>query len=226
MKTALKIAWREARASRAKFLFVILAVAAGVACLTGVKGFTRVFQTMLSREARTLMAGDLMVRTFSLPTREQQALFDRLEQEGLRRTWITETVTMMSRSGDAPPVLISVKAIDPKVYPFYGAVKLDPPQSLDSALKSDTIAVSTDLLLRMDARIGDTVRIGGQPFRIIGTVQSEPDRMTGSLNVGPRVMMSRAALDRDDLMIAGSRASERFLFKAPPNVPIQRIRRR
>src|SRR5579871_262408 len=123
MKTAIRIAWREARASRAKFLFVILAVAAGVACLTGVKGFTRVFQTMLSREARTLMAGDLMIRTFSLPTHEQQDLFDHLEKEGVRRTWITETVTMLSKASDAPPVLISVKAIDPKVYPFYGAVK-------------------------------------------------------------------------------------------------------
>ena len=90
MKTAIKIAWREARASHAKFLFVILAVAAGVACLTGVKGFTRVFQTMLSREARTLMAGDLMVRTFSLPTPDQQALFDRLQRKirahGIDRT--------------------------------------------------------------------------------------------------------------------------------------------
>ena len=118
MKTAIKIAWREARASRAKFLFVILAVAAGVACLTGVKGFTRVFQTMLSREARTLMAADLMVRNFALPTREQQDLFDRLEREGLQRTWITETITMLSKGADAPPVLISVKAIDQKVYPF------------------------------------------------------------------------------------------------------------
>ena len=27
-------------------------------------------------------------------------------------------------------------------------------------------------------------------------------------------------------MIPGSRASERFIFKAPPKVPIQRIRRR
>ena len=34
-----------------------------------------------------------------------------------------------------------------------------------------------------------TDRIGGQPFRIIVEVTSEPDRMTGSLNVGPRVMM-------------------------------------
>jgi len=226
MRTALRIAWREARASRAKFVFVILAVAAGVACLTGVKGFTRVFQTMLSREARTLMAGDLMIRTFSLPTREQQELFDRLEREGLQRTWITETITMLSKSGDAPPVLISVKAIDPKVYPFYGSVRLEPAQTLADALKPDTIAVSNDLLLRMEARIGDSVRLGGQPFRIIGTVQSEPDRMTGSLNVGPRVMMSREAIDRAGLMIAGSRASERFLFKAPPTIPIQRIRRR
>jgi putative ABC transport system permease protein len=226
MRTALKIAWREARASHAKFIFVILAVAAGVACLTGVKGFTRVFQTMLSREARTLMAADLMVRTFSLPTPEQQALFDRLDRDGLQRTWITETVTMLSKSSDAPPVLISIKAIDPKVYPFYGAVKLDPPESLPDALKPDTIAVSSDLLLRMDARVGDTMRIGGQPFRIIGTVQSEPDRMTGSLNVGPRVMMSRDALDRAGLMIPGSRASERFLFKVPATVPVQTVRRR
>ena len=226
MKTAIKIAWREARASHAKFLFVILAVAAGVACLTGVKGFTRVFQTMLSREARTLMAGDLMIRTFALPTRDQQDIFDRLEHEGLERTWITETVTMLSKTGDAPPVLISVKAIDPKVYPFYGAVKLDPPQSLPDALKSDTIAVSNDLLLRMEARIGDSVRIGGQPFRIVGTVQSEPDRMTGSLNIGPRVMMSREALERAGLLIPGSRASERFLFKVPPTIQVQRIRKR
>jgi len=226
MKTAIKIAWREARASHAKFLFVILAVAAGVACLTGVKGFTRVFQTMLSREARTLMAGDLMVRSFALPTREQQELFDRLQKEGLQRTWITETITMLSKEGSAPPVLISVKAIDPQVYPFYGSVRLDPQQPLPVALKSDTIAVSNDLLLRMEGHIGDTVNIGLHPFRIVGTVQSEPDRMTGSLNVGPRVLMSRAALDRAGLMIPGSRASERFLFKVPPATQIQRVRHR
>jgi len=43
---------------------------------------------------------------------------------------------------------------------------------------------------------GDTIRIGGQPFRISAEVIKEPDRMTGSLNVGPRVMMSRAAMER------------------------------
>ncbi|MEO7653335.1 MAG: hypothetical protein ABIZ80_22990 [Bryobacteraceae bacterium] len=47
--TALKIARREARASSAKFLFVILAVAVGVGSLTGVRGFSTSFRTMLLR---------------------------------------------------------------------------------------------------------------------------------------------------------------------------------
>ena len=71
--TAIRIAWRETRASRAKFLFVILAVAIGVGSLTGVRGFSRSFRHMLLREARTLMAGDITARVFALPNAEQEA---------------------------------------------------------------------------------------------------------------------------------------------------------
>ena len=50
--------------------------------------------------------------------------------------------------------------------------------------------------------------------------------MTGSLNVGPRVMMSRAGLERTGLLIPGSRAAERYLFKIPPAIPHQTVRER
>ena len=39
-RAAIRIAWREMRASRAKFLFVVLSVAIGVGSLTGVRGFS------------------------------------------------------------------------------------------------------------------------------------------------------------------------------------------
>ena len=39
--------------------------------------------------------------------------------------------------------------------------------------------------------------------------------MTGSLNVGPRVMITRAGLDRTGLITLGSRAAERYLFALP-----------
>jgi putative ABC transport system permease protein len=223
-RTAAKIAWRETRASSGRFLFVILAVAAGVGSLTGVRGFSRAFHTMLQRDARTFMAADLTVRTFQLPTRPQLDDMNSLAMRGIERTQVTETLTMASPPNGSAPLLISVKAVDPAVYPFYGTVKFNPPMDLRTALQPDTVAVSDGVLLRLGAHVGDTLRIGGQPFRISAEVTNEPDRMTGSLNVGPRVMISRAGLERTGLLIPGSRAAERFLFKVPPAIQIGKVR--
>jgi putative ABC transport system permease protein len=223
--TAFKIAWREARSSSFKFLFVVLAVAVGIGSLTGVRGFSRAFHQMLSDQARTLMAADLSVRVFDLPTAEQDVALNDLAQHAVERTWITETLTMASGGATLAPMLVSVKAVDPKLYPFYGEIRLAPPARLASALTADTIAVSDDILLRLNVKVGDALRLGGQSFRIIGQVAFEPDRMLGTLNVGPRVMMTREGLDRTGLMLPGSRASERFLFRLDPGSPgIEQVR--
>src|SRR5581483_6194273 len=62
---------------------------------------------------------------------------------------------------------------------------------------------------------GDSLRIGGQDFRIAAVLASEPDRMTGTLNVGPRVMITRDGLARTGLIGLGTRAAEKFVFKLP-----------
>ncbi len=218
-RTALKIAWRESRASSVKFLFVILAVAAGVGSLTGVQGFSRAFHDMLLSQARTLMAADLSLRVFALPSHDQMALMDSLGKSRVRRTWITETLSMASSDKASAPMLVSIKAVDPKVYPFYGEIRLDPPKALSQALTADTVAVSEDLLLRMSLKPGDAIRLGGQPFTIVGRVAYEPDRMLGSLNVGPRVLITRDGLDRTGLILPGSRAAERYLFRLDADSP-------
>ncbi|MGP0070461.1 MAG: ABC transporter permease [Bryobacteraceae bacterium] len=222
-KTAFKIAWRESRSSSFKFIFVILAVAVGVGSLTGVRGFSRAFHDMLLSQARTLMAADLSLRVFELPTPQQTAELDALAKSGVDRTWITETVTMAaveSKPGQSkPPMLVSVKAVDPTKYPFYGQIRLSPPAPLSQVLTADTVAVSDDVLLRLNLKVGDSIRLGGQPFRIVGQVAYEPDRMVGTLNVGPRVMITRDGLGRASLILPGSRASERFLFRLAPGSP-------
>ncbi|MBL8223495.1 MAG: hypothetical protein JNL62_29960, partial [Bryobacterales bacterium] len=134
-------------------------------------------------------------------------------------THITETVSMLSVPGNDTPVLVSIKAVDPNVYPFYGDFVLDPALSLKDALQPDTVAVSEDLLVRLDIKNGATVRLGEGDFRIAAIVVTEPDRMTGSLNVGPRIMMSRAALERTDLIKQGSRSAQRYLFRFNPGAP-------
>ena len=95
-KTAATIAWRELRASKAKFAFVILSVAIGVAALIGVRGFSESFQKTLLVEARTIMAADLSARMFRQPTPQETADLNALTRSGIERTWITETVSMVS----------------------------------------------------------------------------------------------------------------------------------
>ncbi len=65
--TASRIAWRELRVAPAKFLFVVFAVAIGVAALSGVKGFGYAFKGMLSRNAKQLIAGDLQAQVYQQP---------------------------------------------------------------------------------------------------------------------------------------------------------------
>ena len=214
-KTAAKIAWREGRASSVKFFFVILAVAAGVGALTGVRGFAASFRQLLLKEARTLMAADVSVRQFLLPNAEQQKALEAFDQRGIRRTWITETVTMAATERMPDPLLVSVKAVNPAEYPFYGHVLLKPAGQLSAVLTPETVVVSEDLLLRMQMRVGDTIKVGGIDFRVAAIVDKEPDRMAGSLNVGPRLMLSREGLDRTNLLRFGSRAAQRLLFKLP-----------
>jgi putative ABC transport system permease protein len=224
-RTAGRIAWRETRASMTKFLFVVLAVAAGVGALVGVQGFSQSFRATLVDESRTVMAADLTARQFVPANDQEMAAIDALAQRGVDHTLITETISMASSAQAAPgsdaatPALVSIKAVDPAKYPYYGAVKLDPPMALKDALTPDAVAVAQDVLLRLNVKVGDSLRIGTGTFRISAAVVNEPDRMSGSMNVGLRMMMSREAFERTGLMGFGSRAAYRYLFKMAPTAP-------
>jgi putative ABC transport system permease protein len=215
--TAARIAAREMRSSRGKFLFVLLSVAIGVAALTGVRGFSASFRTTLLVRARSIMAGDLSARTFQQLTPGEQSAIDSIRSTGVQTTTVVEMVSMASSPTAPDPLLVSIKAIDPTLYPFYGSVDLAPALTLPAALTPTTVAVGDDLLLRLNLHVGDSIKLGNRTFRIAATVLNEPDRLSGSFNVGPRVLLSSAALQSTGLLAPGNRATERVLFKLPPS---------
>jgi putative ABC transport system permease protein len=222
--TAAKIAWRELRAGKAKFLFVLLSVAVGVAALTGVRGFSQSFQRALLTQARSIMAGDLAARMFRQATPNELRDLDALRGEGVRRTVVTETVSMAMVEADPVPLLVTLKAVDPSQYPFYGAVVLSTGANLRSALTDDTVVVDDNLLVRLRAKVGDRLKIGGRWFRIAAVITKEPDRMTAGVGLGPRVMMTRAAMDETGLLQPGSRATERYLFALNDKLKVADVR--
>src|ERR1700735_3892492 len=92
--TASRIAARELRASRGKFVFVVISVAIGVAALTGVRGFSSSFRATLLLRARSIMAADLSARTTQQPTPEESKGLEEIEAEGTRMTPVTELLSM------------------------------------------------------------------------------------------------------------------------------------
>ena len=221
-KRAGAIGWRDLKSAPGKFGFVVLSVAVGVAALVGVRGFSESFRRTLGAEARSLMAGDLSARLFHQPTAEEKdkiAAIERQGSGGIRSTWTTETISMASVPPDPAPLLVSLKAVDPAEYPYYGQAELAPAMSLAHALDGDSAVVAEEFLIRLNAKVGQTLRLGGRNFRIAAVLEQEPDRMTAGAGMGPRVMISQAALERTGLLAPGSRASQRLLIKLPDSVP-------
>ena len=214
--TAAKIAAREMRHSRGKFLFVILSVAIGVAALTGVRGFSASFRATLLDRARSIMAADLAAKSIQQTTPEELKGLEGIRATGVEMTTVTEMMSMAASPQSMMPLLVSLKAVDPALYPFYGEIELSPAMGLKAALGPGSVAVGDDLLLRTGLHVGDNVRVGGKLFRIAATVVDEPDRLSGNFEAGPRVLISREALDATGLLAPGNHATERLLFKLPP----------
>ena len=215
-KRAEAIAWRDLKSAPGKFGFVVLSVAIGVAALVGVRGFSESFRRTLGLESRSLMAADLSARIFRQPTAEDENKLRALAGQGTRTTWVTETVSMASVPPDPVPLLVALKAVDPSEYPYYGTAELEPAMSLKQALDGDSAVVAEEFLIRLKTQVGQTLRLGGRNFKITAVLKQEPDRISAGAGMGPRVMISRAALDRTELLGLGSRASHRLLMKLLP----------
>ena len=226
-KRAAAIGWRDLKSAPGKFAFVVLSVAVGVAALVGVRGFSESFGERSTTEARSLMAGDLSARIFREPTRRRRERgcghASRMEMRG--RTWVTETISMASVPPDPVPLLVSLKAVDPAEYPYYGTAELEPEMTLQQALEGDSAVVADEFLIRLNAQVGETLRLGGRNFKIAAVLKQEPDRMTAGAGMGPRVMISQAALERTGLLAPGSRASQRLLMKLPAKADPAAVRK-
>jgi putative ABC transport system permease protein len=221
-RRAATIGWRDLKAAPGKFGFVVLSVAVGVAALVGVRGLSDSFRQTMNTEARSLIAGDLSARIIREPTAEEIGKIAAIagpNSGGIRATWVTETISMAGVTSTPTPILVSLKAVDPSEYPFYGTAELAPSMPLAEALAGNSAVVSEEFLIRMNAHVGDTLRLGERNFRIAAILQQEPDRISETVGMGPRVMISQASLAGTGLLGFGSRASHRLLLKLPATPP-------
>lgn len=210
MRTDIRFALRELRQGRKHFtvLFACLALAASVTAAIGV--FDAAAERALTREAQSLLGGDLEIYTRSGEPEEQARAF--IASLG-DVSYIRESRTML-HAGDDIHTLVELKAVD-NAYPLLGRLETEPPQAGISTLGDSGILVDATFTERTGLKTGDNVTLGEAEYTIKGVIMREPDRAVQLFAFGPRVMLTHEGLDRSKL--AGSLSLIRHAFRV--NVP-------
>lgn len=218
-----RMAWRETRAAWRHFVYFFVCIALGVAALVGVGLFGANLDRAIQREARSLMAADVELRTNRALTPEGEFVLESLDNRGIARMRLSELVAMAAAPSGTQ--LVELKAVEAG-YPFYGKLRSEPENALATLLGPGGeffTLVQEALLIRLNLSVGDAIKIGRTEFRIAGVLKKEPDRAAGAFSFGPRVLISRRGLDATQLIQPGSRVTHRHLFKLPETLSARAV---
>ncbi len=202
---------REVRGSLRHFLFFLISIAIGVGSIVGVGNIAANFEAMTQHEAKNLLAADLEVRLSQPLSDAGKSIIEPLKEKGVSAVLIAELIGMASNPVSTQTQLVEVKAVEPG-YPFYGRLVIEPPVS-NPFQNPDAVYVEEGLLLRLKLAVGDRIGLGDHDFIIGGMVKKEPDKVAGPFSLGPRVLLSKEALDRAGLVKLGSRVRRKLLIK-------------
>lgn len=208
---------RESRGARGRLAFFVACLSVGVAAVVAVAGMSASLDEGVRTEARQLLAADLAVEGRRPVPPDLDLAGAGLA--GAQRTDLKEMVTVvLARTSQ----VVELRVVSGE-YPFYGELELRPQRPLGELLGDESVVVGSELLSNLGLRQGDTLRVGGAVFRIAGVVLSEPDRVSVSFTLGPRVFMSAAGLARTQLEGKGSRVGYRTLIKLPASYSAERL---
>jgi putative ABC transport system permease protein len=207
---ALTLALREQRNGLRGFYVFIACVALGVAVITGVGALADALRSSFERQGEALLGGDA---TLSRPHRPAEgAERDWLWRQG-RVSEVASIRAMARRPDGTEQALVEVKGVD-AAYPLVGRVALSGGLSLDDAIRGEPgAAIDPILLERLGMKVGDRLALGTLQVPVRATIETEPDKLTERLTIGPRVLVSLDTLRRTGLVEPGSLVGWRYALK-------------
>ncbi|MDT8421257.1 MAG: FtsX-like permease family protein [Desulfuromonadales bacterium] len=221
---SLRLVRREMRAGLRGFGVFLGCLILGVFAISAIGSFTAAAQHGLLADAGALLGGDLEVQLNHRQLTAEQ-LHD-LSRQGELST-IRELRTMAGTLADQQRLLVEVKAVD-EAYPLYGELGISPPQALSTAFGDQAqgfgALVEAAFLERIGGRVGDQITIGSTAFTIRGILTAEPDRTVRLFTLGPRVMISQAALESTGLIQPGSLIRYGYRVRLPSRDTAGQIR--
>jgi len=225
----LRLAVREAFASRRRLVSLGLAVAVGVAALVAINSFTANLLSELRQQARSLLGADLGLSSgSSYSPRADRILAELREAAGGERALVARVTSLAAMARAPLPAgsrLVQLSAVGPG-YPFYGLVETDPAGMWARFQEEGGAIVDPSLLVTLGASVGDTITLGEASFPIAATIVHMPGDVAVRAALGPRVFVPWDRLAETGLLVTGSRARHETFLRLPDDADPQRLANR
>jgi putative ABC transport system permease protein len=223
-----RLALAEFKGAWKRFIFFIVCIAIGVGAVMTIKSLANILGNAVNKESKSLLAADISIRGSWEQTKEDrdfqkkalpaetEFLFIK-ELHAMARYQDTDTASGLGKSGSLIVELKSIPLGGPQ-YPLYGKLQIDPSLAMAQALAHKGAIVEPAFLMRTHLKVGDRFDLGKTKVSIMGTVVSEPDRISRAFSIGPRVFVSQSTLDESQLIQPGSRVKHRTLIRLPESL--------
>ncbi len=221
------IARRELRGGLKGFRIFLLCLLLGVAAIAGIGTVRSAIDAGLAGEAASLLGGDAEMHfTHRKASADERAW---VAANSLESSEILTFRSMLQTGPESAPTvgLSQVKAVD-ETYPLYGEVTLAPAMPLQDALAEQNgtpgVVLHPALIERMEAKIGDTIRMGTQDFQLRAAIMSEPDGSISDIGLGPRTIVRTEALASSGLLGAGTLFQAKYRMRLPANANVNALK--
>jgi putative ABC transport system permease protein len=206
-------AWRllkkdwQSKDIRVLTIALILAVTA----LSSVNLFTSRLQNKILLQASEVLGGDLAVVSYRFPLNELEEYANKLDL----KTTQTVSFRSMVMSENDDTLLCEIKSVSNN-YPLRGNLEIETGIT-KSIPENGTVWVEEKLLNDLSLKLGDSLHVGKQLFKIAHLLKYEPDRGNDWMQLAPRVLMNENDLNNSGLLSAGSRVARRLLLVGEQN---------
>ena len=219
MRFVLLTALRETRSAWKRLVFFFVCIAIGVGAIVALRSVIQSVRGLLTTEARTLIAADILVwtdRPWQKGTTERIASLVARSPSSARLESI-EMPTMARSVDESTGVskVVELRAVQ-SGFPFYGQLTLEGGRPYShSLLRNNGALARPELMAQLGLKVGDPIFIGRSRFTVRGVIALEPGRSLSAFSLGPRVLIDYDDLPGTGLLAFGSRVVRQMLLRVP-----------
>jgi putative ABC transport system permease protein len=211
------LAWRESRTARRRLLLYMSSISLGVAALVAIDSFSANIIQSVKNQSRALMGGDVSFSSSKPFSQPMERLFDSLSHQGISLARVTTFPSMAVVPRTAGTRFAQVRGVTDN-YPFYGDIVTEPAGRWPMLHQGANAIVDPALLISLNAKVGDALRLGFGTFTIVASIKDVPAAAGIAEMLGPRIFIPSNYVAETQLLVFGSTADRIVLAKLPPKV--------